>query len=301
MGMVVGRRYSWGGDTLRVGDVPHMESEMTSVDEMTSVAVAMGMSARVIACTPSPQKVIWMAMHQDYSEEPVYPHALYGKATEERYGGIVVNRLLKGGKGHYGCLEHPQITFNWVGIPHSVVQQARTHRIGTSFDIQSFRYTSPKWYYDLYGDTEGEHYIGRDAVGEDGKPRWKSAIEKVLYLRPVGFYTDRQGKRYEYTLEMREDDLEFSHLALCRYGTSVTCGMAEEHARGLLPFDYRQHGVVSFNARSLMHFLDLRGKADAQLEIQALAALCLDEFRRWMPEVAVWYEDNRYGRALLAP
>jgi len=26
-------------------------------------------------------------------------------------------------------------------VPHSVMQQARTHRVGVSFDVQSMRYT----------------------------------------------------------------------------------------------------------------------------------------------------------------
>lgn len=53
------------------------------------------------------------------------------------------------------------------------MQQARTHRVGVSFDVQSFRYTGNQFIDVLEG---------------------KKDIEDVFYLRPVGYYTDRQGK-----------------------------------------------------------------------------------------------------------
>jgi thymidylate synthase (FAD) len=81
----------------------------------------------------------------------------------------------------------------------------------------------------------------------------------------------------------------------------ILAGFSEEHARGSLFFDFRQHFVVSFNARSLMHFLDLRSKKDAQMEIQAMCDLMWPHFQNWMPEVVGWYETNRLGKARLAP
>ena len=48
------------------------------------------------------------------------------------------------------------------------------------------------------------------------------------------------------------------------FGNLLDAGFAEEHARGILPFDYRQHFVVSFSLRAFLHFLDLRAKLDAQ-------------------------------------
>jgi len=77
--------------------------------------------------------------------------------------------------------------------------------------------------------------------------------------------------------------------------------MSEEHARGMLPFDYRQHFVVTFNMRSLMHFLDLRAKKDAQLEIQQLCELMMPHFLEWSPAIARWYQFTRLGKGRLAP
>jgi thymidylate synthase (FAD) len=50
-----------------------------------------------------------------------------------------------------------------------------------------------------------------------------------------------------------------------------------------------------------MHFLDLRAKLDAQLEIQALCELLMVEFQKWTPEIAGWYKVNRWGKARLSP
>lgn len=189
--------------------------------------------------TPDPQTTIWWAMHQDYNEGFVFDE---DPPAEDEAGRIIVKRLLSGERGHYGPLEHPQITFNVGWFPHSVMQQARTHRVGVSFDVQSGRYTGDR--------------ICRAASGD-------LSVEDVFYLRPVGEYSDRQGKRYAYTDDMRRIDLARCFDAAAHYAHQLRQGMAEEHARGLIPFDVRQHFVVSFSLRALLHFLDLRAKLDA--------------------------------------
>ena len=96
----------------------------------------------VISQTPNPQQVAYAAMHQDYAEEFVWQ----GKESfpdEAEAGELVVKYLLKGNRGHYGPLEHPQIILNFGYFPHSTMQQVRTHR-NVSFDVQSFRYTGKR-------------------------------------------------------------------------------------------------------------------------------------------------------------
>jgi thymidylate synthase (FAD) len=178
------------------------------------------------------------------------------------------------------CLEHPAITLNCGWFPHSVMQQARTHRVGVSFDVQSGRYTSKRF----VDCAEG-----------------KRDVEEVFYLRPVGRYNDRQGKKYEYTAEQRLADLDRCLDAAKHYALRLSEGMAEEQARGLIPFDFRQHFVVSYNLRSVLHFMDLRSKLDAQEEIRDLCDLMWPHVQTWAPEIASWYALNRMGRARLAP
>ncbi|MEB3289439.1 MAG: FAD-dependent thymidylate synthase [Leptolyngbya sp.] len=236
-------------------------------------------TVEVISQTTNPQQTMYAAMHQDYAEGFV-AHERDTWPSEERCGNILVNNLLKGGRGHYGPLEHPQIVFNIGWFPHSTMQQIRTHRVGISFDVQSFRYT-------------GQRIL--DVV--DGKRE----VEEVFYLRPLGFYGDRQGKKYEYTAEARQQDIEWCLEASRRYKQRIEAGFAEEHARGLIPFDIRQHWVMSANVRSVMHLLDLRWKADAQLEAQKLCEEIWPHFQAWVPAIAAWYEENRLKKAKLSP
>ncbi|MBD1995561.1 FAD-dependent thymidylate synthase [Leptolyngbya sp. FACHB-541] len=233
----------------------------------------------VISQTPNPQQVIYAAMHQDYAEGFVCDERDRWP-SEEKAGEIIVKQLLAGNRGHYGPLEHPQIVLNCGWFPHSTMQQIRTHRVGISFDVQSMRYTGQR----IVDVVEG-----------------KQEVEDVFYLRPIGAYSDRQGKRYEYTPEQRQQDLDWCLAACKRYQERINQGFSEEHARGLIPFDVRQHWVLSANVRSLLHLLDLRWKADAQLEAQKLCELIWVPFRDWTPAIADWYESNRLKKARLAP
>jgi thymidylate synthase (FAD) len=235
----------------------------------------------VIAATPNPQQCIYAAMHQDYSEGFVFDDRA-NWPDETRAGEICVQRLLAGERGHYGPLEHPQITLNVGWFPHSVMQQARTHRVGVSFDVQSMRYT-------------GERII-RVGVND------AFDLEELFYLRPAGDYSDRQGKTYSYSAVERSRDLDYCRDAADDYrARMLLLGYSEEHARGLLPFDYRQHFVVSFSLRAMLHFLDLRAKLDAQLEIRQLCDLMWPHLETWAPEIAAWYKKTRLTRARLAP
>ena len=115
----------------------------------------------------------------------------------------------------------------------------------------------------------------------------------MFYLRPVGHYDNRQGKKYLYSEAQRKEDKEWCLAACERYRQRIDEGLAEEHARSLIPFDARQHFVMSCNVRSLMHLLDLRWKRDAQLEAQKLCELLYQHFENWCPEIAAWYTKNR--------
>jgi thymidylate synthase (FAD) len=233
----------------------------------------------LIAATPNPQQCIYAAMHQDYCEDFVF-NLKDEWPDETKAGEICVKRLLAGERGHYGPLEHAQIVLNVGWFPHSVMQQARTHRVGTSFDVQSMRYT-------------GQRIC--DAAN------CAISLEEVFYLRPEGEYTDRKGKKYIYDWETRQTDLDLCMKAAERYRDLVDAGFSEEHARGILPFDYRQHFVVSFTLRAFLHFMDLRAKLDAQEEIRHLCDLMWPHFQQWAPEIAAWYEKTRLHRARLAP
>jgi thymidylate synthase (FAD) len=232
----------------------------------------------VISQSSNPQQIIYAGMHQDYAEGFVYDE-LDQIPDEAKAGELIVKYLLQGNRGHYGPFEHPQFVLNFGYFPHSVMQQVRTHR-NVSFDVQSFRYTGSRILEVLEG---------------------KEDLEDVFYLRPVGAYSDRQGKKYDYTTEQRQEDLEWCLQGCKRYAERIQQGLAEEHARGLIPFDVRQHWVMSGNARAIMHLLDIRGKFDVQPETRVMTELMFEKFQLWMPEVAAWYEKTRWRKGTLAP
>lgn len=220
----------------------------------------------VLTKTPNPQQLVWQALHQDYSENFVFDEPV---PSEKKAGEIAINRCLK--FNHWGVIEHPQITFNVGYFPHSTMQQIRTHRTGISVDCQSGRYT-------------GQRII--DVV------TGKRNVEEVFYLRPVGSYPDRKGAKSPYSEQERNEDLEWCYQAAMHYKKAIENGRSEEHARGVIPFDIRQHFVLSLNARSLIHVLNMRYKKDAQLECQQLCELIIPHFQEWMPEITNWYLEN---------
>lgn len=236
------------------------------------------MGVVVLAQTPRPQTLIWQAGKNDYCEDPIHTKKL---PDETKAGTWVIEQLLANERGHWGPLEHPAITLDCYGFVHNVPMQARTHRVGVSFDVQSQRYTGRR--------------VLKVAQGELNP-------EEVFYVRPPGLYLDRKGHKYEWTHNDYQRELCACVGASARYSDGyLKGGMAEEHLRDYLPQNIRQNFVVSFSLRAALHFLDLRAKLDAQLEIQALCECMVPLIKEWVPEVFDYYETKRLHKARLSP
>jgi thymidylate synthase (FAD) len=197
----------------------------------------------------------------------------------------ITNNVISSNRGQF--VNILSVKYSGLELTYDLEIQHKAHNfiankmvVHNSFDTQSFRYT-------------GSRII--DVVEE------KRNVEEVFYLRPVGNYTNRQGKHYFYSEEQRKQDLQWCLEACKLYQQRINEGLSEEHARSLIPFDARQHFIMSCNARSLMHLLDLRWKKDAQLEAQKLCELLYLRFDEWMPALAQWYQENRAQKARLSP
>ena len=251
----------------------------------------------VLSKSERPNLLIYLAMHQDYSENAVADELeKLGDLPESVLGKRIVDRCVK--FGHWGVIEHPSITFNVIGFPHSVISQARTHRVGVSFDVQSMRYTSQRFIdcarvlYKLDLLTESRETIFSLK---------KKEIENIIYFRPVSKYVDRNGNKYLYD-EYRDTQIKSAEKSIKEYYDAiVNRGLSPEHARGNFLYDFRQHFVITFNLRSLLHFLDLRFKSDAQLEIQTLSEMLWVHCKEWVPEISAEYEKKRLGKNKLSP
>ena len=185
----------------------------------------------MIRHTPNPQQLVYMGGKNDYSELPIEETTI---PDETESGHWVIDQLLANGRGHWGPLEHPAITFSCSGFVHNVVVQARTHRVGISFDVQSQRYTCKR-------------------VLKVADRKLKA--EEVFYVRPPGYYTNRKGKKYEWSESHYQAELGRCQFASERYAQMFREeGVSEEHLRDYLPQNIRQNFVVTFSLRSLLHF-----------------------------------------------
>jgi thymidylate synthase (FAD) len=196
---------------------------------------------------------------------------------------------------------------NWQPKPKSPGNKLRSHPV----KVKSVEFLGWEITYDLEVEGPWHNFVANGMVVHNSNrytgnrivdaATGNRDIEEVFYLRPVGTYTDRKGKRYEYTQAQRDRDLAWCLEAAKRYQQRLAEGAAEEHARGIIPFDVRQHWVMSLNVRSLMHLLDMRWKKDAQLECHKLCDLIWPHFQEWVPEIAAWYLQSRAKKSRLAP
>lgn len=224
----------------------------------------------VINAIPHPQWTSLYAAKQDYSAEYLGDKTNIWKITEKEAGeSKAIQKCLK--RGHFGIFEHPQLVFNVGYFPHDVMVQARTHRTGISFDCMSQRYTS-------------QHIV--DIIEN------KKDVEEVFYFRPSGHYDDRMGHKYDYTEKDRQRHIENCLKNCQEYYDDLKNGFAPEHIRHNLNQNIRQHFVVSMNLRTLMHFISLRYKKDAQWEIQQLSYLLNEHFKNYAPQIGAFYEEK---------
>jgi thymidylate synthase (FAD) len=196
---------------------------------------------------------------------------------------------------------------NWRSKPKSSGNKLKAHPV----EVVKVEYLGKQMTYDLEVEGKWHNFVANGMVVHNSfrytgqrvidVAEGKRDLENVFYLRPIGYYVDRQGKKYFYSEEQRNKDMEWCLQACQLYQQRISEGLSEEHARSIIPFDARQHFVMSCNARSLMHLLDLRWKRDAQLEAQKLCELLYIHFEEWMPAVAEWYKENRAMKAKLSP
>jgi thymidylate synthase (FAD) len=182
-----------------------------------------------------------------------------------------VNKQLS--RGHFGPWEHPQITFSAKNISRVTMAQITRHRHLT-FDVQSQRYVD-------FSDT--------DAVVP------KSLTDDEHFTRETGI-VELEDISQE---EAAESYQEHANVVLDWYERMVEQGVPKEDARFILPVGTPVNMTFSGNARTMMHLLDMRKKANAQWEIRQLSEKLLAELKDWMPYTYSHY-DNR-GPNKLSP
>jgi thymidylate synthase (FAD) len=152
--------------------------------------------------------------------------------------------------GHGSVLEHAVYTFAIEGVSRSLTHELIRHRAGFGFSQLSQRYC----------DKIGFVLPPIIPVESDMATRWAGQM---------GIAYDNYNEHVA-ELETMLDHIESKTLRRKR---------AREAARSVLPNATETKIVVTGNARAWRHFIELRGSADADLEIQRLAGSVLEVLR----------------------
>lgn len=221
--------------------------------------------------TDNPDDAAIMAARGDYLSD-----SLIGMSVEEamettdKDREVLIGGLLR--SGHFGPFEHAQAYFHVENISRVAMAQVTRHR-HMSFDVQSQRYVD-------FGDKEpvvppsfAENEADDIVLDPDG--RWTGTFNEALQ------YHWRESVRF--------------------YEMAIGEGIPKEDARFFLPEATPVNMTFSANARSLMHFFDLRKNMKAQWEAREFATQVLDACQEWAPLTFEGYEDYLNNNSLRAP
>lgn len=205
------------------------------------------MNVKLIAHTPDPEKVIATAAKLCYASSDI--DTLMDGLTKEKIEGFL-NMLTS--IGHESPLEHISFTFGIEGVSRSLLAQITRHRIA-SFSVQSQRYVEEKKFSFV---TPPEISADEEAL-KIYNDQMNSAIESYNKLADI-----LKEKHMADFLSQGLDEKAASQKAQKK---------AIEDARFVLPNACATKMIVTMNARSLLHFFNLRCCNRAQWEIRGLA------------------------------
>ncbi len=205
------------------------------------------MKVQLLTHTPDPEKIIACAAKLCYSASSL--DDLSNGITEEGSRKFVdmLSRL-----GHESPMEHISFTFGIEGVSRALLAQITRHRIA-SFSVQSQRYVNEKDF----------TFVTPPQIADD--PEASS-----LFQEAMSHDLDTYRKL---TALLKEKRLK----TLLDQGVSATEAekaaekTAIEDARFVLPNACSTKMILTMNARSLLHFFELRCCNRAQWEIRELA------------------------------
>lgn len=232
------------------------------------------MKVEIINATSNAEELVCRCARGDYSSEWVGKERPFEEIMQPVEGDSIEEKkqtLLKHlmRSGHFGPYEHPQATFAVEGVSRACMAQITRHR-HASFDVMSLRYVELEDVADLETRfTYPESFTAEEVVSREGvesvslSKEERTEIANDVYTRCMDAYT-----------------------------SLVDAGVPKEDARMLLPIGTKVNMTFSMNARSLMHLLDMRLKADAQWEVRELSEQLLEEALVWMPLTFEKYQEN---------
>ncbi len=216
---------------------------------------------RLMTHTPEPEKMVAAAAKLCYS-----PHGatelMEGLETEavEHF----VQLLTK--MGHESPIEHISFTFSVEGVSRSLTHQLVRHRIA-SYSQKSQRYVREG----------GFEFVIPPAIDENAEIREVFVKTMEEQQKAYDQLADRLAEQYKVAL-MKEGLTEAK-------ARSSAEKRAIEDARYVLPNACETKIVITMNARSLLHFFNIRCCNRAQWEIRNLATEMLRQVKQIAPSI----------------
>lgn len=165
-------------------------------------------------------------------------------ANDGQGGDYLIEYLVR--EGHWSPFMHTAFTV-LVECPLSTRAQVFKHTVGVVFNETSGRYSELQPVFHL-----------------------PSKARPLVQTGKVGHYTFSVGTSAQYHVVETARKITAED-AWASYQHQLSEGIAKEVARDVLPLSIYTSFYMTLNARSLMHFLDLRLDSHAQHEIQQVA------------------------------
>ena len=244
------------------------------------------LKVKIIAHTPEPDKVVAQAGKLCYSAVGV--DEITQKLTEEeiaRYVNMLANI------GHESPLEHVSFTFAIEGISRACTHQIVRHRIA-SYSQQSQRYVKLEQFeYIIPPAIEKNPEAKRIFI--EAMERDQKAYDELVDLLLEDILIDKHAADYgsciREILKENPDAVPDRSKVLDLYAENFLEDyrkaekQAIEDARYVFPNACETKIVITMNARSLLHFFNVRCCNRAQWEIREMATEMLKECKKIAP------------------
>ena len=246
----------------------------------------MAIKVKLLAHTPNPDAVVAAAAKLCYSKVGV--EQISEKLTDEEVKRFV-NHLVE--MGHESPIEHVTFTFGIEGISRSCSHQIVRHRIA-SYSQQSQRYVKLEQFeYIIPPAIESNSEAKRIFI--EAMERDQKAYDELVDLLLEDILIDKHAADYGSCIReiLKENpdavpdrskilDL-YAEKFLKEYGKAEK--QAIEDARYVFPNACETKIVITMNARSLLHFFNVRCCNRAQWEIREMATEMLKECKKIAP------------------
>lgn len=248
----------------------------------------MTLKVKLIAHTPNPEEVVAQAAKLCYSHVGV--DGIMEKLTPEKIEKFVDHLATI---GHESPLEHVNFTFAIEGISRVTTHQLVRHRLA-SYSQQSQRYVKLDQFEYIIPPAIANNTVAKEIfieAMEKDQEAYDKIVATLLYNKLAGI--EHISKLAECTKELRDENPDIPIISnemilerLYEKFPKIYSALEKEcieDARYVFPNACETKIVCTMNARSLLHFFNVRCCNRAQWEIRAMADEMLKECKKVAP------------------